>query len=164
MPPGCGIIYIPICPTVVLWQLWLGANLESELSSAEAGLSRVLHIVLSIYNSGIRASSSRLWAKCCGSSDWSQLRVRAELGPGPGWALHIILITYFFELSYFVSLDIIPTSYNCLSHLPLAVADNIRSSLSCYSTLSGILNWEFHSSYIVLMVCEITEGADNCVA
>ena len=31
---------------LVLWQLWLGASLESELSSAGAGPSRVFHMVL----------------------------------------------------------------------------------------------------------------------
>ena len=49
-------------------------------------------------------------------------------------------------------------------YLPLAVADNIRSSLSCYTTLHRILNRKFCFNYIVLAACDITEGLDNCVA
>lgn len=59
-PGGITKVFFATDHSLVLWQLWLGANLESELSSAEAGSSRVLRIVLSIYNSGIRAGLSRL--------------------------------------------------------------------------------------------------------
>ena len=49
-------------------------------------------------------------------------------------------------------------------YLPLAVADNIRSLLSCYTTPHRILNRKFCFNYIVLAACDITEGLDNCVA
>ena len=46
--------------------------------------------------------------------------------------------------------------------LPMAVADDIRRSLSCYSTPHRNLNWMLCFSYIVLTACNITE--DNCEA
>ena len=44
------------------------------------------------------------------------------------------------------------------------MADNTRSSLSCYSTPRTILNWQFHLNYVFLTVCNITGGKDNYVA
>jgi len=47
--------------------------------------------------------------------------------------------------------------------LKWAVADNIRSLLS-FKAYCTILNWQFHLNYLVLTVCDITEGKDDYVA
>ena len=41
------------------------------------------------------------------------------------------------------------------------MVDNIRSSVSSYTTLHKILNWQFRSNYIVLRACKSTEGPDD---
>ena len=45
------------CNRLVLWQLWLGASLESELSSARAGPGRLLALTLRYHSFGNRAGS-----------------------------------------------------------------------------------------------------------
>jgi hypothetical protein len=46
----------------------------------------------------------------------------------------------------------------------LAVADNIRSFLAHYSTFCAISNQQFCLYYILIVVCNITEGKDHPVA
>jgi hypothetical protein len=46
----------------------------------------------------------------------------------------------------------------------LAVADNIRSFLVHYSTFCAISNQHFCLYYILIVVCNITEGEDHPVA
>ena len=51
-----------------------------------------------------------------------------------------------------------------VKYLPLTVADNIRSSLSRYSTPHKILNQQFYFNYVVLHACKSTEGTDDFAA
>ena len=51
-----------------------------------------------------------------------------------------------------------------MSHWQGGLADNIRSSLSRYSTPRKFLNLQFHFNYIVPRACKSTEGPDDFAA
>ena len=53
---------------------------------------------------------------------------------------------------------------NYVAPKPIAMADNIRSSLLLCSASRTIWNWQYYSIYLFLPVCEITEDEDDCVA